>query len=119
MAIARRYLYPEELPGTLVTSRAELAAAAGAIADLAAAASDANPFFEPAFLLPGLELVGEDWAVYLAGDAGNRLIGVFPFICTKTPPGFVALTSLVLPHSPHTYLGTPLLRAGREAEAID
>src|SRR3954469_11298567 len=119
MAIARQYLHHEELPAALVTSRAELTAASGAIADLAAAASDANPFFEPAFLVPSLELVKDDWAVFLAGDAGNRLIGLFPFARTRTAPGFEALTSLVLPHSQHGYLGTPLLRAGREAEAID
>src|SRR3954468_2296798 len=114
MAIARQYLHHEELPAALVTSRAELAAASGAIADLAAAASDANPFFEPAFLLPSLDLVKDDWAVFLAGDAGNRLIGLFPFARTRTAPGFEALTSLALPHSPHSphgYLGTPLLRA--------
>src|SRR5919206_4440610 len=119
MALARRYLHREELPGALVTSRAELAAASAAITDLAAEAADANPFFEPAFLLPSLELVGDDWGVYLVGDAGNRLIGMFPFARTRTAPGFEALTSLVLPHSPHGYLGTPLLRAGREAEAVD
>jgi CelD/BcsL family acetyltransferase involved in cellulose biosynthesis len=119
MAIARQYLHPEELPAALVTSRAEVAAASGAIADLAAAASDANPFFEPAFLVQSLDLAKDDWAVFLAGDAVNRLIGLFPFARTRTAPGFEALTSLVLPHSPHGYLGTPLLRAGREAEAID
>ncbi len=100
-----------------------LRAVAAAWAELEARALEPNPFFGPGFLLPLLEARG--WLpglrVLLCRDAGGALLVFLPVIRGGLGPGssVPTLRSAYTPAQPHGFLGTPLVRSDRAAEALD
>jgi hypothetical protein len=98
--------------------------------ELARTASEPNPFFEPWHFLPALETFPNErhrrfLLIYgqperLAGGAlaPAPLIGFVPMTCRRLFPGAPICVSDMWTH-PYCFLATPLLRAGREDEALD
>ena len=89
--------------------------------DLAHAASEPNPFFEPHLLLPALAHMpgGSSVQVLTIRDRlmANRLIGLVPLRMTASYRGIPAKTATVWKHI-HTFLATPLLREGYETDGL-
>ncbi|MEE9434799.1 MAG: GNAT family N-acetyltransferase [Sphingorhabdus sp.] len=80
--------------------------------DLAANASEPNPFYESWYLLPSLREFGADAQIFTAFD-GARLIGLMPLSHLSRYGRWP------VPHAqnwlhPNIFLGTPLVRAGYE-----
>lgn len=89
--------------------------------ELAAAASEPNPFYEPHLLLPALKhLVGRDNVQILTVRdrlMANRLVMLVPLQITATYRGIPARCARPWRHI-HTFLATPLVRHGNEKDAI-
>ncbi|MEM9168743.1 MAG: GNAT family N-acetyltransferase [Pseudomonadota bacterium] len=86
--------------------------------DLAAAAADPNPFFDPMMLEPAVRAFGSGGAELLTVRDGRRLIGLAPF---QRAVRFGKFPSLHLStyDFPHLYYGAPLVRAGEEDRFVD
>lgn len=89
--------------------------------DLAAAASEPNPFYEPPLLLPALaHLAGRKQVQVLAIRdrlMANRLVMLVPLKITSTYRGIPAKCAAPWRHI-HTFLATPLVRCDYEREAV-
>ncbi len=84
---------------------------------LAGEASDDNPFLRPGFLLPAAaHLARHEVAIATAETGGGDLIALAPVVRTRL--GGIARAWQVWTH-PYAPLGTPLLRRGRENEALE
>jgi len=95
-----------------------LAAHVAAWEELAAHVAEPNPFYEPWMLLPALRRPGARFELVLVYADAVRLIGLFPLerlARFKRLP----LSALRLWSHSHCYLRTPLLRCGRESEALE
>ena len=104
MALASRSTPQPEASITLATDAATLESLAPALNGLAVAAADANPFFEPLFLILSLQLFcPAGFAACLSGGL-ERPLGLVPFVRTRLAAGLKALSSFVFPRSPHGYL---------------
>jgi len=96
----------------------EAAAIEAEWADLAANASEANPFFSPALLIPALEAFASDAVrVAVARDARGRLIALAPvapaFGYARLPVNYLATWM----HE-HCFFAAPLIRKGEEDAAL-
>lgn len=110
-------------PAEVLRSLDELRAVAADWAELEARALEPNPFFGPSFLLPLLEARGwlPSLRVLLCRDPGGALLAVLPVMRAGLGPGAAVptLRSAYTPAQPHGFLGTPLLRSDRAADALD
>ena len=89
--------------------------------NLAHAASEPNPFFEPHLLIPALTHLHGASSVRLLAIRdrlmANRLIGLAPIRLTPTYCGIPVQTARTWKHV-HTFLATPLLRSGHESDGL-
>ena len=85
--------------------------------ELAAHASEPNPFYHPALLIPALDLL-DDHGVNrpLEAYAGDQLIGLLP-VEPMVRHGRYPFANVVNMTHPHCFFGAPLLRAGQESAA--
>lgn len=108
--------------GIVLTERVEeLAEYGDAWDDLSRCASDPNPFFERWMLLPALEHLRGSSKVVVAlvtDDREGTLIGLVPLVTLRQYRGMPLPHSAVWKHV-HCFLGTPLLRRGRETTALE
>jgi hypothetical protein len=98
--------------------------------ELARTASEPNPFYEAWHFLPALEAFSTQQHrrfLFLYGQperlaggvlAPAPLIGFVPMTCRRFMPGTPLCVSDMWTH-PYCFLATPLLRSGREDEALD
>ena len=113
---------------TVEIERSALALAAHTAAweDLAANAADPNPFYEPYALLAALAHLPEAkrveivlvWAPNPLPKQPAILVGLFPLVRHARYKGLPLVTLGTWKHL-YAYLGTPLVRADRAAEALD
>src|SRR5262245_6759329 len=106
-----RPVLPQSLAVTVVRRAAELAAVVPAWEELARAALEPNPFYEPWMLLPALEAfaAGRELRIVLVWQ-GERLAGLFPFERMAHYKG-LPLPALRSWSHAHCLLCTPLVRA--------
>lgn len=101
----------------------ELRQARAAWASLEARSLEPNPFYGPGFLLPLLERRGPfpGLSVLVVRDEQDELIALLPTLAGAIGPGRLlrTLRAAYAPDQPHGFLGTPLLREDRAAEALD
>ena len=95
-----------------------------ALDELAASATDSNPLFEGAALQAAMQYLVPAGAVHVAliwGDAGpdgkRALIGTFPYQVRRFYLGLPMTVWSIWTHI-HSFLATPLVRAGQERMAI-
>lgn len=95
-----------------------------ALDELAASATDSNPLFESAALQAGMQYLAPAGAVHLAliwgesSSGGARvLIGAFPYQARRFYLGLPVKVWTIWTHI-HSFLATPLVRAGFERAAI-
>jgi len=82
---------------------------------LAEAASEPNCFQEPWFVAAGLEHLTGDRDIRLAEVRGDELIGVMP-LCVRNDYGRLPAAHVRNWRHHNDFLGTPLVRKGREAD---
>jgi hypothetical protein len=123
---------PAPSPGVYVVSQAaELLPHRTAWEELAELVSEPNPFYEPWLFLPAIEafqherhlrfvlIYGEPERPSPAGKAAIApMIGFVPMSCRRWFLGSPFCVLDMWTH-PYCFLATPLLRAGREGEALD
>jgi CelD/BcsL family acetyltransferase involved in cellulose biosynthesis len=102
---------------SVVRDRAGLEAIVPAWQKLAAHACEANPFYEPWFLLPALAAQGEASLECVLMWDGSQLVGLFPFERQRRYKGMPIATLASWRHSAHL-LCTPLLRADAAAQCL-
>lgn len=92
--------------------------------DLADAAAEPNPFYEPWAALPALTAFGEGVEIVLLSrphpslrKGERQLCGLIP-LQRRRASGLFGLTMLSLWRHPYTYLGVPLVRAGLERPVL-
>lgn len=85
----------------------------GAWSDLAADATEANPFFESWYLRPSLEQFGDDGVRTLLYEVDGTLCGLMPMASASGYYGKPLPHRSVWLH-PNMFLGTPLVRKGHE-----
>ena len=85
--------------------------------ELAAAASEPNPFFEPEFVLPAARALGASPGLLVATGPGGEWAGAVPVVRRR---GWhrLPLRALVAWRHLYSFYGAPLLRAGLEREAL-
>lgn len=86
--------------------------------DLAANAAEPNPFYGPALLLPALSaFAGPEVRIAIARDGCGRLIALAPLApesgYSRLPVRYIATWM-----HPHCFFAAPLIRKGREREAL-
>ncbi len=76
-------------------------------------------FYEPTFFLPATDNLAqqEDWEIVLITESSShRLLGFFPFVRTQGP---TRLPKLTLWKSNLSFLASPLIRTGMEAQVFE
>ncbi|MFZ3032953.1 MAG: GNAT family N-acetyltransferase [Parvibaculum sp.] len=95
-----------------------------AINELCAQSSDGNPLFEPTTLIAAMTHLQGKSPVQIAliwrkveGDARRELIGLFPYFTPRLYLGLPVPVWSIWTHI-HSFLATPVVRAGYELDAI-
>ena len=83
--------------------------------ELAAGAYEANPFYEPDFLLPAVSHLDDSPTKLLVAEAGDRWVGAVPVTSLRWRPQIPALMAW---HGLYSYLCTPLLDQRHLTEAL-
>jgi CelD/BcsL family acetyltransferase involved in cellulose biosynthesis len=83
---------------------------------LAADAAEPNPFYEPEMLLPAVRHLGDGEVSLLTVADGGDWLAAVPVTRRRRERAYPGPCVVNWLH-PHCFLGTPLVRAGREAEA--
>lgn len=109
---------------TVVESADALSPYLGALEELARSATDSNPLFEGPALQAAMRHLAPTGAVHVAlvwGEAGiderRVLIGAFPYRARRFYLGLPIAVWNIWTHI-HSFLATPLLRAGQERAAV-
>jgi CelD/BcsL family acetyltransferase involved in cellulose biosynthesis len=109
---------PARARAVLLREAHALAAHVAAWDGLAAQTADPNPFYEPWMLLPALGRPEARFEMVLIYAGAGCLIGLFP-LERLARYRHLPLSALRLWSHPYCYLRTPLLRRGRESEALE
>ncbi len=97
----------------------QLASHKAAVADLAANVTEPNVFFEPWMLEPALKWLAKGrLSVALFEEDDGRLSGLFPIDERRHFRGLPVPFARTWQHM-HCFLGTPLIRAGRETAFLE
>ena len=86
--------------------------------DLAAAAGEPNPFFEPEFALPAAAALGGDPGLLVAVDGAGDWAGAMPLVHGRGWRG-VPVRGYASWRHDYSFFGAPLIRAGEEQRVFE